>query len=261
MKKIISSVVGLFLLATLFNFQVQASPNMALRYPLRAIERPSVTPVGIISIEPRANGLKKYDVDLNTRFGIAEKIEGQFGYDGVTFNDPNSEKSANFKKTVTAGIRYNYLSINQISASLDFKLPIHIFDGEIIKDVTIGLPTVFYNDLMAGGILGDVFWLQMRDNIEMSFDLAWWYGIQVYGNLWADISSSLGKFQMKNPNKQATWENLPFWKELPLTLTLLYCFNPFVDMTLSAGFDNALKAKDTFNVGLGFNFRAGKLFG
>lgn len=268
MKKTISFNVVLFALISSLNLSINAEENAAhdsanLRYSLRGIDRPSIMPTGIVSIETAANvkGLKTTVWDVNTKFGIINKLEGQFGYDGVTFNDPNAKNAAEFSRSLSVGVKYNYFSINHISASASSKLPIYVLDGEIVRDVNFGLPVVFYNSLMAGSIFGDIFKLTMRPNVEMTFDFSWWYGLQVYGNLWADISSSFGKIEMKNPNNQADWKNTPFWKELPLTLTLLYGINPYLDVTGNFGFENTLNAKETMKFGVGLNFRAGKLFG
>ncbi len=259
MKKTLSFNIILFAVFS----SLSLSAEEEARYPLEAISRPSVMPTGIIAIDTGAklSGLKTTSWDIGTKFGIVNKLEGQVGYDGVTFNDPEAKSTTAFTRTMNLGLKYNYGSIKHVSASVSAKTPLHIFDGEIVRSVTFGLPTVFYNDVMAGAILGDLFSLTMRPNIEVGFDFGWWYGYQIYGNLWADISSSFGSIEMKNPDNQASWKSSPFWKKLPATLTLLYAINHYFDVNANFGFDNVMKAKETMKFGVGLTIRAGSIFG
>jgi hypothetical protein len=272
MKKTIS--FNMILLAAISSFNLSLSAEDAEivgtdhdplnpRFSAQAISRPSVMPTGIIALDTGAKvtGLKTVKWDIKTRFGIVEKLEGQFGYDGVTFNDPKATSKADFSPTINIGTKYNYLSINHISGSVSAKVPLHILDGEILRKVTFGLHTVFYNEVMAGGILDDVFSLTMRPNVEMAFNFDWWYGYQIYGNLWADINSSFGEIKMNNPDNQATWEKSAFWQKLPATLTLIYGFSPYFDVNANFGFDDTLEAKKTMKFGLGISVRGGRLFG
>ncbi len=139
-------------------------------------------------------------------------------------------------------------------------MPLHIFDGEILKEFTLGTPVVFYNNKMAGGILHDIFTLTMRPNITTTFDFKWWYGVQVYGNLWADISGSFGKVTLGSDKNIGTVQAKAFWQELPVNLNLTYAFNHYFDLSANAGFGDALTPRDTFNFGLTFTARAGRLF-
>jgi len=233
------------------------------RYPLKVIDRPSVMPTKIIGISLNTSYKhedKSVNADINTDFGLANHLQGSFSWDGFAINTRDAQFDV--KRTVNLGLKYNYLScVPHVSLSATLRVPFHIWSGEILRDMTIGLPTVFYNDLMAGGLLGDLFTLTMRDKVAMKFDFKWWYGIQVYGNLWAAIDSSFGSVELKNLNNKGDLVTKAFWQELPLNLELVYAFNHYFDLGVNFGFSDALKAKDTFKAGLTFTARAGKLFG
>jgi hypothetical protein len=236
----------------------EAQAQQDARYPLEAINRPSVMPVGIFGIDAHSK-LKNYktvSIDAGINFGIVNKLQGSFSYDGLEINDFKAHR------TVNLGTKYNYWGMPHISASLAANLPIHIADdGEIIREFTVGLPTVFYNKHVAGGILGDLFTLTMRPNIEMEFKFPLWFGGQIYGNLWGELSSSFGNIKMKNEKNQASWEAKAFWQEMPAKMTFLYAINHYFDLGVNAGFDNVMKAKDSFGVGMSFTVRGGKIFG
>lgn len=235
----------------------EIAPISTLRYPTEALFRPSVMPTGIFSVDVNAKlrELKTVGISIGTQFGIIQNLHGEFSYDGVEFNEFVAHKKLNF------GVKYNYLNISHVAFSAAAKLPVYIAhkDG-FIQDFTLGLPTVFYNNYVAGGILGDVFTLRMRPTVEAEFKFPVWFGAQIYGNLWADVSTSIGEIKLDNPKNQAEWNSTFFWKKLPATLSLLYAFNPYVDMGANFGFDDALKADKVF-FGLSLSVRGGKLFG
>jgi hypothetical protein len=239
------------------------------RYPIRAIERPGVMPTGIIGVDTNVNltGFKTVGISIGSKFGIVNHLEGQFSYDGVKFNkiiDETTKKRKAFvpERTINLGLKYNYLSIPNVSLSASLNAPFHILDeGEIFRDLTIGLPAVFYNDMMAGGVLGDLFTVTMRPNVELEFNFKYWYGVQVYGNWWAEISSSFGSLKLKNPANQAQITTAWLWQKLPVELSALYAFNHCMDLAGSFGFGDALKPGDSIKFGLTFSFRGGRLFG
>jgi hypothetical protein len=241
----------------LFSFAAQ---GVEVRYPTAAIDRPGIMPVGIISIVLGAQlkHLKTLGFGVNTEFGLANKLQGSLGWDGFSFDIKAKEKEVQVVKAVNLGLKYNYFSAPHISLSASIKAPFHVWDGEILRDLIFGLPTTFYNNIMAVGILSDFFRLTMRPQLAAQLDFNWWYGLQVYGDLWAELSSSFGRVRMVKGKKV---EAVSVWKELPLTLNFIYAFNHHFDMGLNVGFTNAIKAKDTFNIGLNFTTRAGRLFG
>ncbi len=266
MKKNISfNIVLLALFSSLTSSAEDLSTTTTLesRFSVQAIDRPSTMPVGIVSINSGFN-LTKYKTlnwDIGTNFGIIKNLEASLSYDGVTFNEPKTNKAAAFGQTLTVGAKYSLPSVDHVSISVGAKMPFNFFAGEIVRDIKFGLPTVFYNSVLAGGILDDVITLTMRPNVEVEFNFDWWFGYQVYGNLWADISSSFGQLKMNNPENQASWDNKAFWQKLPAKLSVLYGFNEYFDLTANFGFDDLFYAKDTMKFGLGFNLRGGKLFG
>lgn len=227
------------------------------RFPTQVINRPGIMPVGIVEakVNSKLSNLKTVGLSVDSQFGIAKDFSGQLGYEGLEFNEWQ------VKNTVNLGLAYNYFGVNHISGSFTFKVPFHVTDDHIVKDLTIGVPLTFYNNVMAGSILGDVFTLNMRPQKEMAFNFNWWYGYQVYGDIWASVSSSLGEIAMKNTKGQATWEAQGFWKKLPLTLDVVYALNHYFDIGGVVGFNDVLKPKDTFVAGLNFAMRGGKLFG
>lgn len=233
------------------------APGLTERFPLRSIDRPSVMPTGIIQAETSLGltGLKTVGWNIATQFGIVNKLEGSVSYDGLEFNawEP--------KKIVRLGAKYNYFGINHVSFNATANVPLHILDGEVVQDFTLGLPTVFYNDYVAGCILGDLYNLRVRPTVEMAFGFPWWFGAQVYGNWWAMVESSFGKIKMENPKNDAKWAATGFWKALPATLSLTYAFNHYVDLGGNFGFGNIMEAKDSIKFGLTLSVRGGRLFG
>lgn len=227
------------------------------RYSTQVINRPGITPtkMGIFTLDSQVKELKTVGVSLRSEFGIVKNLEGKFGYDGVEFNKWNA------KNTFNLGAQYKYFGMSHMGNSVALSLPVHVGKGEIIRSLSVGLPTTFYNDVMAGGILGDVFTLTMRPNIEMAFDFKWWYGYQVYGDFWANIKSSFGQFGMENENGQGQWAGQGFWKKLPLELEMTYALNHYFDVGGNVGFKDIFKARDTFVFGLNLAMRAGKVFG
>lgn len=239
-----------------------------VRYPTRIIDRPAVIPTGIINIDTNAKltveQLKTGSLDVATQFGVVKGLEGQFSYEGLKFNTKDKEgKDAAVlaQRVVKLGAKYNYFNIPHVSFAASASLPIHILDGEIVQDVTLGLPVTFYNNYVAGSVLGSLLKLKMRPTVETSFDFPFWFGVQVHDNIWVMAESSFGKYEMKNEDNQATWKGTGFWKKLPATLTATYAFNNCFDLGANFGFDNVLEAKESFSFGLTFSARAGKIFG
>lgn len=243
--------------------KVEHTPDLEARYPTEVIARPSVMPTGIVGInlDTGVENLQTVNFGLRSEFGLVKHLEGRLGWDGLGIDTKAEDKKLNVKRTVNLGLKYNYLSVPHVSFSAALNVPLHVFDGEILRDITIGVPVVFYNNIMAGGILGDLFTLTMRKKVATKFDFKWWYGVQVYGNFWAQINSSFGHIKLNNQNNVANFEAKAFWQELPLSLDLIYAFNNYFDLGANAGFGNALDAKNTFNFGLTFTARAGRLFG
>lgn len=118
-------------------------------------------PTGTYNIDTTAKltGLKTVGVDVASQFGIINKLEGHLSYDGFKINGQRNGQNKAFllERVVKLGAKYNYHSIKHVSFSATGALPVHIFDGEIIQDVTLGLPVTFYNNMVAAGILGDLF--------------------------------------------------------------------------------------------------------
>jgi hypothetical protein len=243
---------------------VNESYNLSPRYPTKIISRPGIMPPGIINFDTSANlsGLETLGLKIGTQFGIVKDLEGQFSYDGVEFNKKvNGEyKPFQEKRTVNLGAKYRYFSLPHVGFSVTASLPIHVFDGEIIRDITFGFPIGFGNDLMAGGILGDLFHLTMRENVALDFSFPIWYGIQVYGDLWAQIDTSLGQVKMENENNQAKWSSTFFWQKLEAKLSAAYAFNHYVDLGFNFGFKDVFEPKETMEIGLTLSVRGGNLF-
>lgn len=241
-----------------------AHTNLVDRYPTQIINRPGITPTGIITANIGSQMVdiksKAVTLDIGTEFGIVKDLEGKFSYDGFQFNEWKA------KNTFNLGAQYKFFGMSNMSNSVAVKLPIHVgrdADGtdHIVRSITLGLPTTFFNNVMAGGILGDVFTLTMRPNVAVAFDFSAWYGVQVYGDLWAQVKSSFGKIEMENPNNQAKWTAKGFWKELPAKLELTYALNHYFDITGNAGFKNVFEPKDTFTFGLNLGVHGGRIFG
>lgn len=236
--------------------QIPAIEIHKARFALREIDRPGIMPTGIINMETSASmtGLKTIDWNVGAQFGIAKKLHGEINYDGLQFNQFEA------KRIVNAALRYNYFASSFFGADAHVKLPIHIRDGEIIREITFSLPVAFFNNTMAAGFLKDLFTLTMRKNVAMSLKFPFWYGIQL-GDVWASIDSSLGELNMKNDNNQAKWENKGFWQQLPINLSAKYPINHRVDIGANFGFNDTFKPKDSINFGLSFAVRGGQLFG
>lgn len=269
MKKNISLTVLFCGLISLISINVIAEndKNLIERFPTQAIARPGIMPTGIINIDTSIglSDLKTVGLSFGTKFGIIKNLHGEFGYDGFEFNKPiQGQKEAEAfvaKRTVYLGAKYNYLSIPHISFSASVKLPLYIADGEIVRDFSVGLPVVFYNDRMAGGILDGILSIKMRPDRQMALNFPFWYGLQVYGNWWASVDSSFGNIKMERTNSKNNWETTGFWQAMPARLEVLYAFNNYLDLAGSLGFTDMFKPKDTLNLGLTLSIRGGRLFG
>lgn len=252
-----------FSLATLVAAQVLANEDAvaavttkAPRFSTKVIDR-GITPTGIVNVKlnSQVNNLKTVGLNVGSDFGIVKNLEGKFSYDGVEFNKWNATNTFNL------GAQYKYFGMSNMSNSLSLNLPIHVGrNAEIVQSLTVGLPTVFFNNVMAFGILGDALTWTMRPDIKLAFDLKWWYGYQVYGDFWAQLSSSFGTFGMDNNKGQGTWSGEGFWKKLPLSLDMTYALNHYFDVGANVGFNDVFKS-DSFTFGLNLAMRAGKLFG
>ncbi len=251
--KVLLSILGIFSV-NLFSEEA--------RYSDRMIDRPGIMPVGIINFDNEVviDNLNSTGVNVTGQFGIVENLQGEVSFNGAYPFKSNTE--AEKSNIVNLATRYQYLSLPHTSLNVAAKLPMHVVSGgEIVRDVTFGLPTIFYNDIMAGSILANLFTLTMRPNVEAAFNFPFWYGLQVYGKLWAMVHSSFGSVQMNNKNNQAEWTSTPFWKKLPATLAVTYVINHYLDVGATAGFNDVLKAKDTVVFGLNFSVRGGRIFG
>lgn len=236
-----------------FSMTVKAEES---RYPLRVIDRPGIVPQKIVNvdIDTKLKNLKTVDLGIGSSFGIVKKLQGNFSYEGFQFNPFVAKTTLHF------GVKYNYLSLPGFSAYLVGDLPVNLNPSQMtVKDLTIGLPVVFYTDILAFGALSDLFHLIMRPNFAADINLKAWFGIQVYGNLWADLSTKFGKISIINENKQASVQNTWFWQSLPLELALIYGLTPHFDIGASVGYDNIIAAKD-LTIGLKLTVRGGKLF-
>lgn len=263
-------LISLNLFADNAAFDSQADNTLTERYSDKVIFRPGIMPVGIINfdsdvtIKSKKHGddiARSTNLGIATQFGIVPKVQGEISYSGAyPFKSSDGNRASN---SVTLATKYNYLSLPHTSLSAIAKLPMNIWSGdEIVKETTIGLPVVFYNDIMAGSILGDVFTLYMRPTVAAKFDFPFWYGVQIYGNFWAQVNSSFGYVELKNENNQSKgFEGTPFWKELPATLNAIYVINHYFDVMAIFGFNDTLKAKETMKFGLGFSIRGGSIFG
>lgn len=257
MKKFFSSILFLSCIS-FYSTNIFSEEEMVKkeRYPLKAAFRPSIMPVGIFSVKSNVGMTlesEKINWSLGTDFGIIKNLQASFLYNGVQFNP--FEPSSSF----SLGAKYNYSSINHLSSSISLSMPIHISKTPI-TDITLGLPAVIYNDYLAGGVLHNLFTLTIKPNVAFAFNLPVWIGTQVYENLWVDLSTSFGKIQMLNENKQAKWKNTAFWQELPLSINALYAFNHYFDLSVNFGFTDVFKANKTVNFGLGIDTRFGRLF-
>ncbi|HXW53792.1 MAG TPA: hypothetical protein VEL47_06780 [Myxococcota bacterium] len=237
------------------------------RFPEKIVDRPSTLPTGIVQVDTKVkvSGLSTLNLQASTTFGIVDKLQGEFGYDGLDFHFDKKEVFE-AKRTVNLGLKYNYLGIPHVSFSAAGNLPLHIWDGEIVKDFTVGLPVVFYNEFLAGGVLADLFQLTMRPEQGVKFDFPFWFGVQIVGNFWAQIKSSFGRITMDSQGESAPWKSVTkgFWQRLPLELEATYAFNHYFDLGANFGFDDVLakgKITDTMFFGLIFTARGGRLFG
>lgn len=248
-----------------FNFQAlaydaelttKAAPSFAARYPTQAIIRPGIMPTGIfaVNVNTKLSELKTLALDIGTEFGLVKNLQGSFSYDGLKFNDFDIES------TVNLGAKYNYFGVNHLGFSGSINIPIHI-TGEIVRDFSLGLPIVAYNNKMAGSILGDVLKITMRPNIESEINLRAWYGYQVYGDFWAMVKTSFGQFKMTNDKNQAKWESNGFWQKLPAELYMIYAFNHYFDLNANIGFNDLMKAQESVYFGMGIVMRGGRIFG
>ena len=78
--------------------------NYEALYPTENIKRPSVMPVGIVAINLDANveKLQLLNFGLRTEFGLVNKLEGRFSWDGFE-NNSKSQDKLDIKRTVNLG--------------------------------------------------------------------------------------------------------------------------------------------------------------
>lgn len=254
-----------FILVSLITIDLVAEPvekTRAARIPTRMIDRPPVMPTKTIQFDltGTVTGLEKGNLKLDSQFGIVKNLQGEFGFKGINFNPTQ------FVAESYLGARYSYLSLAHVGFSASVNLPIY-FKDHIIRDVTLGLPITFFNNVMAGQVLGDLLKITMRPNVELELQLPWWYGVQIYGNLWGKIASRFMRFKVHNPDNAAQRVFKPFWEELPLDLNLVYAINHYVDIAGTFGFNDLIKFAKTdgsnkdMYFGLTLSLRGGKLFG
>ncbi len=88
------------------------------RFPVKIIDRPSTIPTGIVQVDAKVkvSALNTLNVQASTRFGIVDKWQGEFGYDGLDFNFSKGN-TFEAKHTVNLGAKYNYLGIPHVSFS------------------------------------------------------------------------------------------------------------------------------------------------
>lgn len=271
MKNYFSLKLKSYGLLALFSANIAAQGES--RYPLRMIDRPGIVPTGIINVDIDSklkfvkvpgteNKVKSVDMGFSSTFGIVKGLQGSFGYEGFHFNhlEEGKTETTGFSagKSLSLSAKYNYLALPGFSAYVSAKLPIY-FTDHIIRDFTVGVPVTFYNSFLAFGGLGDLFTLTMRKDISAKLDFAAWFGVQVYGNFWAELNTSFGNIYFPNKDGQDKMIGTGFWKSLPVDVSLLYGLNPYMDISASAGFGNAIKAEN-FNIGLKITLRAGQLF-
>ncbi len=237
---------------------VEAQLEPTLRYSTKVIDRGTL-PVGIVSVTPKVKLSKHAEFSIGSEFGITKGWAGRFGYDG--FELTHYKMGFKAKRTINIGSVFDVYSNSFMVNKFEASLPIHILDGEIIRDVTIGTPVVFYNHMMAGGILSDVLTLTMRENVAAKLDFNFWYGVQVTDSFWADVSSSLGTVDIKNPKNQATTETSWIWKKPSASINGIYVINPYVDVSANFGADNFREFNKTMKMGLSMTLRGGKIFG
>jgi len=261
------SVLSLNVTAQVASDDIATTHHLTERFPIKVIDRPSAMPTGIVQFDvtARAMGVKSLNLQASSKFGIADKWQGEVSYDGLDFKFGKDEpEKFHAHRIVNLGTKYNYLGIPHVSFSAAAKLPIHIWDKEIVQDVTFGLPTVFYNEYVAGGVLSDVLTLTLHKP-GVKFDFPFWFGGQITNNFWVEINSSFGSVSMENKNDTNVWESTGFWKKLPVRLEAIYAFNHYFDLGAHFGFQDVLagekKVVDGMYFGLTFTARAGRLFG
>ncbi len=231
-------------------------------YPLRVIDRAGIMPVGIAEFEiashlreiTKGAGLKTLELDSSVTFGVVKALQATFSYDGFQFNP--FEHKAKFG----LGTKYNYYSRPGFSAYLNTSLPIYVH-GDIIREFSVGLPVTFYNHILAYGFGRNLVKVVMRPYVAGEINFNAWFGMQVYGNLWADLTTNFGTLHMENFNGQAKFDkSVGFWKVLPLELGLIYGVTSYLDLGANAAFDNIISL-DNFSFGVKVNLRAGNIFG
>lgn len=228
--------------------------SSVMDYPTAAIDRPGTTPVGMYIIDADLNfkTLKKPVFEFSASTGIAKHMHVSLAYSGFALNDFSKFEAG---KIFTLGYKYSYWSSSFVATGLELSLPFHVYDGEIVRKATLGLPVTFFNKKFAGGFGSDIFTWHMRPKIAFDFNFPVWFGAQVWGDLWMDISTNLAKVTMTNKNNQAEWGYTGIWEETPVRLRTTYGINHQFDVNANVGFADAMKFKESFTVGLGFEFR------
>lgn len=232
-----------------------------LRYPLEAINRPSVLPTHVFQSTMGMTFKAPSDVGANVKFeyGIFEKFQTSLSFDGLAFREAKASE-----KGFTVGGKYSMWGRHLggawgVSQSVALDLPFH-FQRQFFYDVTAGLPTVFYTNRIAVGVGHSLLHLSYKKYFEMDVPFKFWVGGQVFGNTWADLSSSFGRLGLENTKGQGAFVAKGFWQELPLTLTVIHAMGPSFDVKGFGGFNNVMKANETFEVGFDLVLRGGRLF-
>lgn len=267
-NRTVALLLGILSFSTFTHAEESAEAQEKLRYPMEVINRPGVLPTGIYSIKTALDVVnntgkdntksKDLELSVSSEMGLAKGWLGKFSYDGVALHNFNAPYA---KRTVKIGVKRDLYANSFMSKAFEVSLPIHIWDKEIVRDVTFGVPVTFFNSKMAGGILSDVFTLTMRENMAFKFTFDFWYGIQVADRVWTSIESSVGNINIINEAKQASLETSWIWQKPKATLGVTYVLNPHIDLQANFGCDNARDFANSVKGGIAVTWRGGKLFG
>jgi hypothetical protein len=244
---------------------VTAENVKTTRYSNKVIERPGVLPTHIFAANIN-NGYthadKNFGTSIKLEYGLFKNFQMSLGYDGFDFKRFNAFEA---KKSMSVGAKYTMWNTHVAGPfgavqSIALKLPVH-FQSPVVNGFSAELPTIFYTEKMALGLGGNLFNLSnVKPHIEMDLNADVWYGYQIFGDTWADVSTSFGQLKLNNPSGQGTWKFTGISEKWPVTLSLIHGINPNLDIKGSFGFDHVLKAGDTMKAGVDLVLRAGHLY-
>lgn len=229
------------------------------RYTTQVKNRPKTLPRGIFafSLASYIRNFKHVDVDAGMRLGLNDFLEGILEIGGISFPEL---QDARLKRTVVIGAKYWVWDMQYFRGSIEGKLPIHIWDGEIVRSFVFSIPSEALFKDFCFGFLHEFLIFNMRPTMAFEINLPLYFGMQIDHNLWTEINTSLGHIKMTNVNHQGSFKETRWLgQRLPLKIKALYAFNRFLDLGLETGFYNIYKAKNTFNLGLLINIRGGNL--